>query len=185
MASGAQAAAAPASGLPQFDSSVFASQIFWTVVSFVLLMYLLNKYVIPAIGDILDSRASKISEDLGKAEKSREEAEVLLNSYKNQLSSAREMANATLEEARQGAARYRDEALAELNAELDKKRASALEEIDRAKTKAMGEIRLAAVEVAMMATEKLVAKTVSREDAEGMVQEAMTQIAGQGKGSLH
>ncbi len=179
-------AAAASSGLPQFDSSVFGSQIFWTIVSFALLMYLLNRFVIPAITDILDSRASKIREDLESAEKSRKEGEEFLNSYKNQLASAREMANATMEEARQGAASYREEALAELNEELDKKRNSALEEIERAKVKAMLEVRAVAVEVAMLATEKLVTKSVSQADAETMVQEAMKQIGSDGKGkSLH
>ena len=167
---------AQSSGLPQFDSSVFGSQIFWTITSFFILMYLFKRYVIPAIGDILDSREKKISDDLKNAEKTRLDAERVLASYQEQLDRARQMAMTTLEEARLEAAALREGAVAELNEQLAKKRVSALEEIERARTKAITEVRQAAVEMAMLATEKLIAKAVGREEADAMVESALQQM---------
>ncbi len=186
MIASAQAAEghAQSSGLPQFDSSVFASQVFWTIVSFVVLMYLLRRYVIPAINDILDSRGKKISEDLQHAEKVRREADRLLAGYREQMDRARQMAATTMDEARAGAIAIRDHALAELNEELAKKKSSALEEIERARLQAMEDVRSAAVEIAMLATEKLIAKTVTRAKADGMVKEALDHLE-QNKASLH
>ena len=187
MISSAYAAAeghAPSSGLPQFDSSVFASQIFWTIVSFALLMYLLQRYVIPAINDILDSRGKKISEDLKNAEKSRQEADRILAGYREQTERARQMMATTLEEARIEASAIRDHALEELTEELAKKRASALEEIERVRVSAMAEVREAAVDIAMLATEKLIAESVNRAKADGMVEEALDHLE-QNKASLH
>ncbi|MEO5340567.1 MAG: F0F1 ATP synthase subunit B [Magnetococcus sp. MYC-9] len=175
---------AKSSGLPQFDSSVFASQIFWTVVSFLLLMYLLQRYVMPAINDILDNRGRKIGDDLQHAEKARQEAEALLASCHAQVERAQQMAATTLDEARMEAAAIRDQALAELNEELAKKRASALEEIDRGRVAAMAEVRQAAVEIAMLATEKLIAQSIPRSKAEGMVDEALDHLE-RNKASLH
>jgi len=175
---------AQSSGLPQFDSSVFGSQIFWTVVSFLLLMFLLNRFVIPAINDILDNRSRKIQDDLDNAAKAKKEAEQLMIAYKGQLDSAREMAASTMEEARQDANRHREQAVLELNDELSKKKNAALEEIDRAKRRAMDEVRTAAVDVAMMATEKLIAKSVTKTEADAMVHEAWTRLD-QNQASLH
>jgi F-type H+-transporting ATPase subunit b len=179
MISSAYAAAeghAQSSGLPQFESSVFASQMFWTVVSFFVLMYLLNRYVIPAINDILDSRSKKISEDIQQAERSRVEAERLLANYRDQIERARQLTATTLDEARIEAAAIREQALAELSEELNKRKASAVEEIERTRIQAMEQVREAAVELAMLATEKLIAKTVTKPKAESMVKEALEHM---------
>lgn len=175
---------AQSSGLPQFDSSVFASQIFWTVVSFLVLMYLLKRYVIPAIGDILDNRSRKISDDLQQAEKARQDADRLLIAYREQTERARQMTAATLEEARLEASAIRDQALVELGEELAKKRSAALDEIERARLRAMEDVQSAAVELAMLATEKLIAKTVNKAKAEEMVKEALTHLE-QNRANLH
>lgn len=175
---------AQSSGLPQFESSVFSSQIFWTIVSFFILMYLLKRYVIPAINDILDSRGKKISDDLQNAEKTRKESERVLASYQEQMDRSRQMAKNTLEEARMEAATFRENALAELNQQLDKKKESAMEEIERARNKAMADVRQAAVEVAMLATEKLIAKAVSKKEADAMVESAMAQLQ-ENRAGLH
>ncbi|MBF0428032.1 MAG: F0F1 ATP synthase subunit B [Magnetococcales bacterium] len=168
--------AAASSGLPQFESSVFGSQIFWTVVSFALLMMLLNKYVLPTIGNILDSRSNRIAEDLQKAEHARKEGERLLTNYQGQMVAARQVAAQTLEEARQDSLRMRDQALVELNQEMAKKKNAALVEIEQAKNRAMEEVRTVAVELSMQVAEKLIAKSLTAEDANLMVQEALSQI---------
>lgn len=175
---------AQSSGLPQFDSSVFGSQIFWTVVSFMILMYLLKRYVIPAINDVLDSRGHKISEDLQNAEKARQEADRLVAGYREQMERVQHMVASTLEDARMEASSIREHALAELTEELAKKKASAVEEIERARVKAMEEVRHAAVEIAMLATEKLIAKAVTKAKAEEMVMGAIDHLE-QNKANLH
>ncbi|MBF0162383.1 MAG: F0F1 ATP synthase subunit B [Magnetococcales bacterium] len=157
---------------------------FWTVVSFLILMYLLRRYVMPAINDILDSRGKKISEDLQHAEKARHEAERLLAGYREQVERARQMTATTLEEARIEASAIRDHALEELTEELAKKRTAALEEIERARVNAMAEVREAAVEIAMLATEKLIAESVGRAKADEMVHAALGHLE-QNKANLH
>lgn len=175
---GAQGAgqAAASSGLPQFEASVFGSQMFWTVVSFVLLMMLLKKYVLPAIATILDSRANRIADDLQKAEQSRKEGERLLSNYQGQMVASRHMVAQILEEARQDAARQREQAMDDLNKELAKKKSFALVEIEQAKQKAMDEVRVAAIELSMLVAEKLIVKSMKAEDASRMLQDAIVQL---------
>ncbi len=81
--------AAAEGGVPQFEQSMFQHQIVWAVISFAILLYLLNKYVIPAINDLLDARARKIEEDITGAERARREAEKAQAELSHQLTSSR------------------------------------------------------------------------------------------------
>ncbi|MBF0622360.1 MAG: F0F1 ATP synthase subunit B [Magnetococcales bacterium] len=172
-------AAGVGGGLPQFDTSTFASQGFWTVVSFVILMFLMVKHVIPAINDILDARSKSIEGEIGKAKNMREDAEKTLADYRKKLKAASQEATQTIESARQDANRQREESLAEVDKEIAKKRDSATEQIELAKRQAMEEIQTMAVDIAMLATEKLIAKSVTKTDANKMVTEAITELKDQ------
>ncbi|MBF0310193.1 MAG: F0F1 ATP synthase subunit B [Magnetococcales bacterium] len=178
MISVAHAAAehAQSSGLPQFDASKFSSEIFWAVVSFVLLMALMKKYVLPAINDILDARGKSIADDLDSARKQRQEAEKMLEDYRKTLATARDSAAKIMEQTQKEAIAHRENALKDLEAELTRRQEMALLEISQAKNKALEEIREAAVDVAMLATEKLIGKAVTKTDANKMVEDAIVQL---------
>lgn len=174
----AAAAEHASSGLPQFQTSTFSSQAFWALVSFGVLLYLLYKHVLPGIYDVLDSRSRQIESDLKSAEEARKEAEKDKAEFKRQLANARDIAAKTIEEARQDAVRAQEKSRVELDEELAKKKTAALEEIELAKRRAMAELRDSAVEVAMLAVEKLIAKSITAGDASLMVDEAIQQISG-------
>lgn len=179
MISAAYAAAeehAQSAGMPQFESSVFAHQIFWSIVSFLALLYLLNRFVLPTIQKLLDERSHKIRDDLQSAETIRLEAEKAHALLQRQIGTARQMSEQILEEARLESAKYREEAVEALTKELAKKRTTALNEIESAKNKALAEVRDVVVDVAIMATEKLIAKSVTKADANKMVQDALGAI---------
>jgi F-type H+-transporting ATPase subunit b len=175
-ASAAEHASSGGGGMPQFDSSTFSSQAFWAVVSFIVLMTLLAKYVLPAIAEILDQRGKKIGREISDAEKMRRESEEMLAKYKKDLANANQEAVKIVEEAKVTALRVSENKLAELDEELTKKKKSAIAEIEQLKRQALAEINELAVDVAMQATEKLIAKAVSKADANKMVTDAIDEI---------
>jgi F-type H+-transporting ATPase subunit b len=175
---------AKSAGMPQFEPSMFEHQIVWSIFSFLILLFLLKKHVLPAINDLLDARSKSIEEDLGNAQKAREGAEKAQTDLNNQLATARQMASDTVEQARVDSTRHRDQALEELSAELNKKKSAAVDEIEAAKKKALAEVQSVVVEVAIMATEKLIAKTVTKATANTMVEEALEEIK-ENKANLH
>lgn len=168
--------AAAGSGMPQFEPSMFQHEIFWSIASFVILVYLLRKHVLPPIEKILDARNEKIRTDLDAAEASRREAEKVSVEIQKQLNSARRQAEQTVEEARLEAARYRELARESLSQELAKKKTVALAEIETAKRSAIAELHHAAIDIAMLATEKLIAKSMTKTETGKMVQEAIAAI---------
>ncbi|MBF0147784.1 MAG: F0F1 ATP synthase subunit B [Magnetococcales bacterium] len=172
------------SGMPQFEPSVFGHQIFWSIASFFILLYLLKTHVLPAIEKVLDARGNKIRSDLENAEQSRRLAEKAAIDTQKQLNAARRMAEQTIEEARLESARYREMARESLSQELAKKKSVALAEIETAKQKAMTELHHVAVDIAMLATEKLIAKNMTKTETNKMVQEAIAAIQ-EHKGQVH
>ena len=121
-ASAAEAAGGGGGGLPQFDANYFSSQIFWTIVSFVVLMMLLKKYVIPAVSNVLDARNDQIKNDLDGAETMKKEAEETLAKYRKDLELANQEAGKIIEQTKQEAAKHRENALHELDGELNKRK---------------------------------------------------------------
>lgn len=169
---------AAASGMPQFESSVFGHQIFWSVASFLLLLYLLKRFVLPAIEGVLDARSHKIKNDIEKAEEARSAAEKHYKEMQAQLASSRQLAAQTMEDTRLEASRYRELAIAELNEELARKRDAAVRDIEVAKHAALAEVQVAVADMVVLATEKLIAKSVDRSDADRMVRDSLAEITG-------
>ena len=61
--------------MPQLDFATFASQIFWLVVTFGVLYLIMARSALPVIREVLQTRQTRIFEDLRKAEKLKEEAQ--------------------------------------------------------------------------------------------------------------
>ncbi|MBF0589536.1 MAG: F0F1 ATP synthase subunit B [Magnetococcales bacterium] len=178
-------AASGGGGLPQFDASTFSSQFFWTLVSFLALLFLLNKYVIPAINRVLDAREKTISGDLSNAENMKKEAQQVLADYQAKLRDSAKKAEQTLADAQKEAAQNREQALKELNAELQKKQDSATEAIEQAKRKAIEEVKVVAADLAIITTQKLISKSVTKTEANKMVTEAISEMESAGSKALN
>ena len=70
-----EAFAAESGGMPQLNPEFWFSQIFWLVLTFSILFVVLSKLILPKISENLESRKSKILENIQLAEKQREESE--------------------------------------------------------------------------------------------------------------
>ena len=69
------AQSAESGGMPQLNPEFWISQIFWLVLTFSILFVVLSKFILPKISENLESRKSKILENIQLAEKQREESE--------------------------------------------------------------------------------------------------------------
>lgn len=82
--------------MPQLDPSSFASQIFWLIVVFSALYFVLARYTLPRIREVMEKRQNQIQHDLDSAQKARDEAASAKQSYESDLASAKEKANSLL-----------------------------------------------------------------------------------------
>ena len=70
-------------GMPQLNTEFWISQIFWLTLVFGTLYLLLSKFILPKISNNLETRKSQIVENIGAAEKQREESDQKIKDYEN------------------------------------------------------------------------------------------------------
>lgn len=163
--------------MPQFDPSHFASQIFWLAISFALLYWLLQKLVIPQIGQVIEQRATRIAEDLALASRVRTDADALVATYEAALQKARGEAAAVLSAAAQENARTAAERQQAFGAELGAKVSAAEGRIGEAKRAALAHVREIATGVTADITARLGVPAGDRTAVAAAVDDAMRSRA--------
>ena len=98
--------------MPQLNPEFFVSQLFWLVVTFSFLFIFLWRISLPRIGNVLEKRERKISEDLTAAKELQIEAEKIQETIENQLKQARADSSDMI---KSSSLSFQEKALAELN----------------------------------------------------------------------
>lgn len=159
-----------------FDLTFLHSQMFWLVLCFVVLLVFMYKFAVPSIAKGLDDRASQIREDLEAAEKLRNEACELLESYNAKLDKASSEAKLIIQEAKDNAKDIADKKTKELEISLKDKSDAAERQIETAKNKAIAELKSEAHTLVITATEKLVLDTVDAKKAKELTEKACNDL---------
>ncbi|MCZ6691342.1 MAG: F0F1 ATP synthase subunit B [Planctomycetota bacterium] len=165
----AAASAAEEGGLIAFSPGVM----FWTVVTFIIVAVVLRMF---AWGPILEQaalREKRIRDAIADAEKAQKESKRLQEEFEERLEKARAEAEAIIKEGRDDALKVKDKYEQEQRAEGEALKQRAINEIDLAKGKALEEIRLEAKTLAIEIASKVLAREVSGEDHERLVEEAL------------
>ncbi|MCZ4281803.1 F0F1 ATP synthase subunit B' [Kiloniella laminariae] len=160
--------------MPQFDPSTWVSQIFWLIITFGVLYFLLSKLALPRLASILEERENRVSGDLEKAERLKQEAEEVLADYQKAIADARTSALAALKESADKIAATGAKRQAEFDAQLKEKVQIAEDKISVARTEALSHIKDVATEVASAAAGKLLGADVT----EAKVSKAVDEVLG-------
>ena len=158
--------------MPQFDPATFASQIFWLVVSFLALYWVIAKFAIPRVGEILEQRARLIQDDLDRAAALKADTDAAIATYEKAMANARGQARDTLLVAANAMKKIADDKTAAVNAEVAKQIADAEARIAKAKSEAMESIRTIASETAREAVSKLSGMALDATKIDGAVMAA-------------
>ena len=96
-----EAFAAESGAMPQLNPEFWVSQIFWLIITFGILYVVLSKLILPKIGANLETRKSKILENIGAAEKQRENSEEKIKEYDKIINSSKIEAKNYFKQARE------------------------------------------------------------------------------------
>ena len=163
--------------MPQFNPEWFASQLFWLLLTFVGLYLLMSRIALPRVAEILQERQDKVSDDLTKAERLRDEAREIYDAYEDRLRTARTDAQAVMREAGESAAQEQSRRHAAFAEELDGRVEEAEERIAAAKREALDAIEELAAETAQAATVKLIGGRLGKAKAEEAVKTVMNEAS--------
>ena len=148
----------------------------WTLLLFGVTMFVLSKTAFPKISEALEKRANAIRENIEASEKTRQEADELLQEYRARLKEAREQADDINARARKAA----DAALAEATADGRAKReelvAAARKDIETETRRSLEQIRKEVADLTVLATETLTRKSLSDSDHQRLVEEALAEV---------
>ncbi len=157
---------------------MFHDPTFWVAVSFVIFIALVSKPVGKLATKALDDRADKIKSEFDEAERLREEAQDLLASYQRKQRDAAKEAEAIVRHAKEEAERLDREGRERLAASLERREKLALDRIALAEQQAVERVRAHAVEVAIAATQGVIATGLSDAKATQLVDAAIKDIPG-------
>lgn len=134
---------------------------FWVLASFLLFVGLAYKKVSTLGANALDSRTAQIKAELDEARRLREEAEGVLNQYKQKQAQYLKEAEEMLTRARKDAETIAAQAQKDLQVSLDERMKNALEKIAQEENNAITEVRAHVVDVALSSARKMIAEQAS------------------------
>jgi len=162
--------------MPQFDTSFFASQIFWTIVSFVVLFFVLNRWVLPRIADILKERTRLIEAEIEAAHKKRQEAEELKTEYDHLIADIDAETKKMFEESEKRLTEDRERMMSEWNTEMERKKRQFLEDAELTRQQAIREIREQSAELITAAAEQVIHERLSEKEASKILKESIAEL---------
>jgi F-type H+-transporting ATPase subunit b len=148
----------------------------WTLIAFGLTLLILWRFAFPRISNALDRRQRAIEESIDTAERTKAEADKLLQEYRERLREARAQAEAILERARQAAENTEREARERAVADREELMAQTRRDIQAETRRAIVEIRAEVADLTILATEKVTRKVLEEDDQRRLVEEALQEL---------
>jgi F-type H+-transporting ATPase subunit b len=148
----------------------------WTLIVFLFTMYVLSKVAFPRIQEALDKRANAISESIEHAEKTRQEADQILEEYRARLKEAREQSDDIVARARKAAETTKAEATEEGRHKREELLAAARRDIEAETRRSLERIRKEVADLTVLTTEKVTRKSLTADDHKKLIEEALSEV---------
>lgn len=167
--------AAKSGGLPQLHLPDFAPQLIWLAITFGALYFILSRWSLPRVAEVIEERRDRIQRDLDEAERLKGETEKALAAYEQELAAARGRAGSIARETRDALTAEVDSERGRVDAQVNAKVADAEKRIADMKSKALAQVNEIASDTAGAVVSKLIGAEVSPEEA----RRALSPVAGE------
>ncbi len=147
----------------------------WTLVDFLILLALLYKFAFNPVKTMLEQRTETIEGNLNHAEELKQEMEQLKGEAEAALIEARQESQAIIIRAQQTAEETQANMIASAEADIAAMKAKAEREIAEATEEARQQLREDAANLAIMAAEKLLERSITEEDNLKFVKEFVNE----------
>jgi F-type H+-transporting ATPase subunit b len=148
----------------------------WTLFAFFLTYWVLKRLAFPRIAEALDKRRKAIEESIDSAQRTKQEADQLLEEYRARLKEAREQADDIVARARKAAEQREAEAKADAKRYRDELMETTRKDIEAETRRALDEIRKEVANLTVMATEKVTRMSLDDDQHRRLIQEALDEV---------
>ncbi len=148
----------------------------WTLIVFGGAMILLARLAFPRIAEALDKRQRMIEESIEVAEKTKSDAEELLEEYRERLKEARVQAEEIVARANKAAQVHERESTEQARLKREELMAQARRDIEAETRRSLQQIRKEVADLTVLATEKVTRKALDADDQKRLVEEALAEV---------
>lgn len=160
-----------------FDAfGVDAVKLAFQIINFLLILYLLNRFLFRRVLSLIDERQARIAKGLEDAEAAARDRELARAEREAALDEARKEAQGMIARATKIAEDSRAEIVAGARAEAEKVAARAAEEITAEKERAIAELRSQVADLALQAAGKLVGSEMNAATQRRLVAEFLAEV---------
>lgn len=145
----------------------------WTLVMFGITLFILKRYVFGPVGAMIEKRRAEIAQSIEDAERSRDDAESMLNEYKVQLAEARKEADQLREQGRKEGERQGAQLVTQAQQQRDRVLADTEQQVVAQTRQAASGLRDDVVKLALGAAEKVAGKSLNEADHRRLIEEAI------------
>jgi F-type H+-transporting ATPase subunit b len=149
---------------------------FWTLVVFLLLLFILGKFVFPKITASVEAREKALEEAIEGAKRDREEAARALAEQQRQIEAARVEAQKIIVEGRQVGEKLRADMVEETHRQQQAMLERARREIDAEKENAIAALRREAIDIAIAGASKVIEKNLDDQSNRTIVENFLASI---------
>jgi F-type H+-transporting ATPase subunit b len=146
------------------------------VINFLLLLYLLNRFLFKRVLGRLDERSSRIAKGLEDAEAAARDRELARAEREAAVDEARRQAQELVARATKMAEDTRNELVTAARDEAEKLTAKARDEITAEKERAVSELRAEVADLALEAAARLVRREMDGQTQRRLVEEFLTEV---------
>ena len=162
--------------MPQLNPEFFISQLFWLVVTFSFLFVFLWRVSLPRIGNVLEKRERKISEDLSAAKELQAEAAKIQETIENQLKQARSDASEIIKSSSISLQNKTQVELGKIDKELEAKIDESAKAIDNSKSELVSQIQEQVHEITKLTISKVATFNVTEDEIKKAVSSTKRSI---------
>lgn len=150
---------------------------FWAFIGLLIFLGIMVYVKVPGmITKALDGRADKVRDELEEARRLREEAQAVLADFRRKTQNADDEADAIIAQAKSEAERMTQEAETALEEMITRRTSAAEMRIAQAEAQALGEVRASATDIAIAASEKLLADQAKGATAASLIDNAIADV---------
>lgn len=149
---------------------------FVQMASTIVLFLILRHFLFKPVSEFIAARKEKIANDLEEAKARKEEAEALKVEYENRIDEAKNEARVIVDSAKKRGEELREQILVEAKEEASSVLTKARSDIEREREKTMAELKTEVVQIAMMAAERVVEKSLDEKSHKEMINKFIDEV---------
>ena len=148
----------------------------WTIATFLVLLFLLQRFAWKPLLDALENRQETIRKSLDDADQAKTELQQVQEESNRIVAKARVDADAIITASRADALKLQEELRAKARLEAEGIVKNAEREIQQQTNQSLAQIREEAVDLSLAIASKLIQRNLSKKDNETLIQDTLKQI---------